>query len=795
LRDEQGRRFLDFYSQYGAVALGHNAPALRNALLQALHDGLPAMVQPYRARYAERLVDELARCTGMERCLLTSSGAETVEAAIKLARARTRRPRIVAADGSYHGKTLGALAATGQSAYRRGFGPLPPGFEFVPYGDIGALTELLQREANDVAAVLLEPIQGERGVILPPPGYLRAVRELCSKHDVLLILDEIQSGLGRTGALLAADHERVGADIVLLAKALGGGLFPLGALLCRATAWDEGFALHHSSTFANNNLACRVGLAVLSELQAGGLCQAAQTQGRYLARKLAALSLRYPTVVAAVRGRGLLQAVELQPSALDQGFFFTYFGYQGLLPYVAAAAAAERSSVLFLPSLGSTNVLRLAPPLVVTCEHIDHAVQALDDVCRLLAAGDSAALARAIGATDSRHAGTSALRLPRVKLPLPAGMKQPTRPSYAFLLHYTDPGDVLHNDPPLAVLRPEELHAFTGFAAALPAGLVLQVATVRSAAGAEADGFIIALPMLPEHMARVGRTQVSAEIERAVELAAALGAQVVGLGGFLTPYSRRGLAVTGRGPSITTGNTLTALMALRAIESLRGGDWRQARVAIVGARGSVGALCARLLARKRPERLLLVGNPDSDPEPLRALAAELCQSGASACATTSLLALRDYGIVLAASGASYPLLDKAALSPGTLICDVARPFAASPQVRARGDLTVIDGGLVALPDRTLRLGLGNLQGLPAGVQLSCLSETMLLALAGVQEDTGVGDDIPLDTADRVAALAQAHGFSLAAPLRDGQLYAPPARHRSPPLRRSALLPSRMEGLK
>jgi predicted amino acid dehydrogenase len=220
-------------------------------------------------------------------------------------------------------------------------------------------------------------------------------------------------------------------------------------------------------------------------------------------------------------------------------------------------------------------------------------------------------------------------------------------------------------------------------------------------------------------------------------------------------------------------------------------------VAVVGARGSVGALCARLLARKRPARLLLVGSPHSDPAPLNALAAELSTSCPEVVATTSLLALADHSIILSASGAASPVLDRAALSPGTLICDVARPFDASSHVRARGDLTVIDGGLVALPDPGLRLGRANLQGLPTGVQLACLSETMLLTLAGVRTDTGIGADISLATADRVAALATAHGFALAAPGRDGQLYTQRLRRRPSFMRgtRGEAAASRLEGLK
>src|SRR5262249_4248551 len=192
-----------------------------------------------------------------------------VEASIKLVRARTGRPIILSAHGSFHGKTLGALAATGQEHHALDFGPLPPGFERIPFGDAAALERRLRRDGERIAAVLLEPIQGRRGVSLPPACYLRAVRELCTRFGVALVLDEIQTGLGRTGRLFACEHEGVAPDVLLLAKALGGGLFPLGACLSSADFWDERFALRHSSTFANNNLACRAGCAVLDALTSG----------------------------------------------------------------------------------------------------------------------------------------------------------------------------------------------------------------------------------------------------------------------------------------------------------------------------------------------------------------------------------------------------------------------------------------------------------------------------------------------------------------------------------------------
>jgi acetylornithine/succinyldiaminopimelate/putrescine aminotransferase/predicted amino acid dehydrogenase len=668
-----------------------------------------------------------------------------------LVRARTGRATIVAAAGSFHGKTLGALAATGQPHHAAGFGALPPGFAHVPFGDAEALATRLA--VGDVAAVLLEPIQGERGVFVPPAGYLRRARELCTQHGAALVLDEIQTGLGRTGPLFAGDAEGVTPDLMLVAKGLGGGLMPLGALLVAAPFWDEHFALAHSSTFANNNLACRVGLAVLDELDT--LTETARKGERLLAglRRIAA---RYGRAVAEVRGRGLLCALELRPSC--EGLFLSYLAHQGLYAYAVAATLAERCSVLLLPTLGEAPVLRVAPPLIITDEQIDLIVDALESVCAQLDRGAADVVARALGAFEPPPARERA----RVTLPLPAPPAPPRAHSYGFLVHYTQPRDVLVTDPSLARVGDEELASFRAYVAELPAGVVLRAPPVRSPTGAVADGVIMALPWLPADMARLGRRRVGAEIERAVDLCARLGAGVVGLGGYTTPYSRRGLAVAGRGPAITTGNTLTAAMAVaaarRAVDE-RGLDFSALCVGVVGARGSVGALAARRLAHHRPRRLILVGNPQSGTAALAALGRALpCEVEV----TTDVARLAACELVLTAAAGARPALAEAPLRPGAIVCDVARPPDVPPEVRARRDLTVLDGGLVALPEPTLRFGAGNLQGLPDGVQLACLGETLLMALEGESRDRGLGDDIPVEEIDQVLALAVKHGFRLPA---------------------------------
>jgi len=769
LVDENDRRFLDCYAQYGVHALGHNASVVHEAVRAALDSHEPAMVQPYRAMYAEQLARAITDIApgNLSHGVFTSSGAEAVEAAIKLVRTRSDRPIILAATRSFHGKTMGALAVTGQRQYAEGFGPSPPGFEFIEFGDSDALAERFHRDGYRIAAFFLEPIQGEGGVHPPPSGYLQNVRDLCTRYGVALVLDEIQTGLGRTGKLFACEHEGIAPDILLLGKALGGGLFSLSCCFSAPAFWDEGFALRHSSTFANNNVACKVGLAVLHTLAHDGFCEHVSRLGARLMERLEQMGRRYPQIIAAVRGRGLMSAIELRRPAEQQGTFLSYLANQGIYSYAVAAAIAELGSVLVLPTLGKSDVIRITPPLVITDQELDTALDAIDKVFKALQQDATRTILHAIGAFEGdATAADVALAGPAPILP-PRIHSGATKPQFAFLLHYTRPGDVAHTNPSLRNLDDAALRQICAYCSALGPGVVTSTPTIRSATGQNVNGLIIALPLLPEEMVRRGLRSVSHDIGRAVDLAANLGVRIVGLGGYTAPYSRRGLSACGRGPSITTGNALTAGMAVEAVlaaaksRNLRLGD---ASIAVVGARGSVGSLCARLLARERPRRLILVGNPRSGAAVLETLVAELRREMVRVEVASSIDLLKDCNVILTATTAARPVLEDIPIPPGTIVCDVAQPPDTSDALRARDDLTVIDGGRVLLPDSSVEFGVGNLVGLPAGVTLACLAETILLALEGEQRDFGVGYHVPVSDVDHVMYLAARHGFRLAEPI-------------------------------
>jgi acetylornithine aminotransferase len=351
--DAEGRRYLDLLGGLAVNALGHAHPALLEAVtrqLSTLGHVSNFFATPPQVALAERL---LALAGSPGRVFLANSGTEAVETAFKIAR-RTGRPRIVAAEGGFHGRTMGALALAGKSGIREPFAPLPEGVVHVPYGDADALVGAVDA---DTAAVVLEPVQGEAGVRVPPEGYLRVARQVTRRHGALLVIDEVQTGIGRTGEWFAFQREGVVPDVVTVAKGLGGGL-PIGACLAFGDAAGLLGPGSHGSTFGGNPVAAAAALAVTDTIERDGLLANAMDVGDHL--RAAVGQVRHP-LVSGTRGRGLLMAVELsEPVA-------TY----------AAAAALEAGFIL---NAVAPDAIRLAPPLILTMDEADSFVAALPQI-------------------------------------------------------------------------------------------------------------------------------------------------------------------------------------------------------------------------------------------------------------------------------------------------------------------------------------------------------------------------------------------------------------------------------
>jgi ornithine--oxo-acid transaminase len=365
--DVDGVKYLDCLSAYSSLNQGHVHPRI----LKAMTDQAARLTITSRAFRNDQLplfYQELAEMTGYGMSLPMNSGAEAVETAVKLARkwayAVKGIPRyqaeIIVAEGNFHGRTITAISASTEEHYRHDFGPFTPGFIPIPYGDIEALEQTM---SANVCAVMLEPIQGEGGVLIPPAGYLKVVADLCKQNNVLLILDEIQTGLGRTGKLFAAEHEGVRPDMTIIGKALSGGFYPISAVLADEPLMGLFTPGEHGSTFGGNPLAAAIGRAALAVIRDEHLIENAEKLGNYFMDQLAEIPSKH---VKEVRGKGLLIGVELHPEAKGARRFAEKLKEEGIL-------AKETHE----------HVLRFAPPLVIDKDTINWALPKIRETLQM----------------------------------------------------------------------------------------------------------------------------------------------------------------------------------------------------------------------------------------------------------------------------------------------------------------------------------------------------------------------------------------------------------------------------
>jgi ornithine--oxo-acid transaminase len=383
LWDADGNRYLDMLGGFGMFNVGRNNAHVRESLVEALELERPGSVQLGVDALPALLAEELLRRApgSVERVLFTSSGAESVEAAIKLGRAATRRPRVVSAEHGFHGLTLGALSANASPEFTDRFGPLLPGFARVPWNDLEMLERELARE--DVALFLVEPVQG-KGVNLPADGYLVDAQELCRHYGTLFCVDEVQTGFGRTGRLLALEHWGLEPDLITVAKSLSGGYVPVGALLMSAEVYDGVFdslpnAVSHGSTFAPNDLAMVAGLATLRELDEQGLVERSVRLGDLLLERTRPLVQRSP-VVRDVRGLGLMWAIEFEePEGGSRTWKLLERIQPGLFSQLVVVPLFRDHRILSQVAGHGLNVLKGIPPLVITEDDLEQFAGSLEE--------------------------------------------------------------------------------------------------------------------------------------------------------------------------------------------------------------------------------------------------------------------------------------------------------------------------------------------------------------------------------------------------------------------------------
>ncbi|NLY74428.1 MAG: aminotransferase class III-fold pyridoxal phosphate-dependent enzyme [Firmicutes bacterium] len=807
LTDETGERYLDFIASYGALPFGYNHPDIWAAINEVQASMEPSMVQPSYLAAAGELAQELVKVApaGIKYVTFANSGAEANEAAFKMARVYTKRLGILTTENSFHGKTLGALSATGKDSYQRGFGAPVAGFDRIPYADLNRLEEALKKKPDYYAAFIVEPIQGEGGIIVPPEGYLRDALEICHRYGVLLIVDEVQSGLGRTGRMFACEAEGITPDIITVAKALGGGIVPIGACLCTEEVYSEDFSLKHSSTFAGNTLACRVGLKVLQLLTAdrGRLLKEVASKGKYLLKRLTEIQKRYSSVIAAVRGKGLMLGLELGVSQDNlPGTLLGIMADQEFLSPVVASYLLNVEKIRVAPTLNGADVIRLEPPLIISETDCQKAMDAIERMASCLATGNSASFL-------SHLVRRTLPETPQPKLVI----KEPVRPSghpeegrFAFLVHPLYLKNYLEFDRTLEAFSESELQNLVERWNDMVEPFVVGKTRITSKTGAAAYGEFICVSRTSEQLMTFPKEQIQAELEAAVKLAKERGAGIVGLGAYTSVVTKGGRDLRNLGVALTTGNSYTVAAAVEAtLEAARRLETpiEQTVAAVVGATGSIGRTTAILLAEK-VNSLILIGNPlneEHSKRRLMKLTAEIYQhlnedeiKGGGAIyrfvkdhpETPSpgapleeyqkfaetvrevtpviyTIELEHYlpqaDVVVTATSQVNSLITPAMLKFGAVVCDVSRPPDVSYEVKdARPDVLVIDGGVMAVPGAP---DLGWDFGFERGQAYACMSETMMLALEHHYQHFGLGIDINVVTVSYTKKLAEKHGFKLA----------------------------------
>jgi acetylornithine/succinyldiaminopimelate/putrescine aminotransferase/predicted amino acid dehydrogenase len=778
-------------------------------------------------------------------------------------RALDTPPVFLSLERAFHGKSTGALSLTANARFRDAWHHLSLRTVFLPVGDERALARAIEdatvrhlslrlgadgaldvEEATfvRVAAAFVEPIQGEGGVRVVPDAYLRALRATADAHGFLLVFDEIQCGMGRTGTFLASEPSGVSADAYALSKSLGGGLAKVSALLVDRARYEVEFGLLHTSTFAEDDYASGVALGVLELLDRddGALLRACATKGEHLRAMLAALAKRYPAQIRDVRGRGLMVGLELTRMEGSPSPFLRVASEQGLLGYVVAGYLLHEEGIRVAPTLSSPETIRLQPSAYVELAELDRFGEAIERVAIALRDRDVLRL-------TGHLAGRSGVNASVVREEVPAPVRRPgERRRVAFLGHFLEPQHLREWDPAFRSLSPEECRRVLDRTSRALDPFVAHEVTVQSANGGEVDVSILGLAFSPEQVMasfRTGGAKWARDlIGRGVALARERGARVVGFGGYTSIVTDNCRHFAHEDVLVTSGNSLTAAATVEAVLAakarLRLG---RVRLGVVGALGNIGAVLAELLAehvdaivllgrpgaRRRLEGRedflyaaalrraksageargiaradgldALLGNPlpasaafsldalvagmtavaardalersiDGSGEGLGAFVRASLGAAAPIVVATDPFALRGCNVIVAATNAPQPVILPEHLGPAPIvICDVAVPGDVDPRVlRERPDVTVLEGGMVALPlGQRIRV-----PGMPQGGAeiYGCLAETILTGLADLEESLSLG---ALRAADVRTArdLARAHGFNLgekpaqAAPVR------------------------------
>ena len=805
LYDKKGVRFYDASAQYGANIFGHNDTKSKSALSGYVNRSQPNLVQPFtldvRDELARRLVSH-TRC--MDFCVFANSGAEAVEAALKLARLSTGRRRIVSIKNGFHGKTQLALSVSGSDRFSTPLITCPEDCENIRPGDIDRLKSAIA--SGDIAAFVFEPVMGEGGMKALDFGFLSEAIAICREANVVVIADEVQCGMYRCGDLLVSDILDLDVDVALLGKGLGGGLMPISAVLYRSRIRSNQFDRKHSSTFAGGGLACAVALDAIDRLTSSS---GIRENVAMLSRVIDEHAVRLADDVT-VTGIGLMRGIYFKNLDIEGCCGLTFLLHSQFLAYLISSYFLNRHRIVALPLLSQDCALRFEPALTTSREMVDAFFDAVADTAELLRNGRFDIIFGAILGKSEIELPDRSIAIrpynnddPRCLKIVPATTDSGSF-DFAFLSHLTSAEDIVQLMPRAVQenLSPNDIGMIVGMVTAIgmtdptPAPLLAFEISGRCETR---RGVILSSLIYPDMMMRLSRRDKAELMDSYFKLAKSFGARVVGLGAFTSIITKGGVTATEKHPEfcLTTGNTLTAAATCSLLESATGGD--SELTAIIGARGSIGSL-VMLKAAQISQQIVLVGRRSANVASYKELLTLLCreivklrspESGSIAAKIQALLpatptdsdiervipaiasdelgsamltvtddheaALRNASAVVSCTSTGKPFLSQSLLRKDAVVLDAARPFDFA--VSAGSCPEVLEAGLVRQP-YPLRYGDNNLLVAQTGMALGCLSETAMLSMEGIEENFMIGTEASLAVLEEIERLTKKHGFGL-----------------------------------
>ena len=774
LFDEEGCRYLDCIAQYGGLPFGYNPPEIWEALERVQKQSLPNVATQSLLNSAGQLAQKLLEILPdpFEHVVFCNSGAEATEVAIKMCRSAKNKPGIISTKRGFHGLTTGALSATGSDSFQNGFFVRCEDFRHVEFGNVEQLRAIINQASDQFAAFIVEPIQGEAGIVLPPSGYLREVREICNEYDILMVLDEVQTGLGRTGSMFAFEHEGAVPDVITIAKALGGGLMPSGAVACSASAYSTRFGIRHSSTFAGNAMASECGLATIELLtrDQSTLIASVKDVGDYLMQQLYELKTDSRGLIKDVRGQGLMQAIEFDFDVLeDRNGLLPILVEQKLLLHLMISYLLHHLHIRVAPTFMGRDVIRIEPPLTFTKENCDELIKALREVIEIVNIGNSAALTAAmIGAnsTERQHLIAHGVPNSTSKHKTVSAGPESANAEFGFLVHLSDLNDLVRFDDSLSAFTAEQLRQLKHELTRSSEPTMVGSTNFQSKTGKTVTGHFVLVPHTPDDLLNMDRDRAIAQIQKAAEIVSQKNIRLIGLGGFTSILTYGGLALQGSDlPPLTSGNGFTAAASMMAVEEacqIHDVQIENSVVAIVGAAGQIGRAMSSLFYQKGAT-LLLVGRDGSDQRTKDSLneVADLISDANNRHRieiAKNISEIERADIVIAVSSAVKPFIQSKHLKCNAVVVDSSRPANVdSSDIAERNDITMIEGGLIEIPGCDQ---LDLFAGPSPTAAYACVAESALWAL---QPELGLPSATRILNIQQIEALRKAsiqHGFKV-----------------------------------